>query len=70
MYELQRCRSHEFHNTPRAWEFIRRGPESVIVGAFHSAITPFPASGDHYRIVDESGEEQAVLSETMCGPAY
>lgn len=67
MYQLQRCRSHETNNIPRAWEVVQSGTEAEIVAEYFSR-SGRGASGDHYRIVDEDGEQQAIISSTECGP--
>lgn len=70
MYEVQMCRSHEKNNTPRSWETVFRGSEAEAVATYFERCRVRGASGDIYRIVDEDGEEQTVLTPTTCGPTY
>ncbi len=71
MYTLQILPGHMVNSRPQEWSDT--GPaagEIDTLRAYWLAIRSNGASGDQYRIVDESGTEQAIISSTQLGPLY
>ena len=70
MIHVQKCYSHETNNTPRSFTTIFSGSEADAIRELWAAEQAAGASGDEYRLVDDDGVLQVILSETECGPMH
>jgi hypothetical protein len=68
-YRVQRCRSHEVGNVPRAWETVYETDDTAdAIREFWGRRRVGLPCGDQYRIVDANGVEQVVISADECVP--
>ena len=67
-YAIERRRSHEANSTPAGWERVYSGDEETVVREWWATYAGPQPSGDRYRMVDETGEEQIVGEDRCVGP--
>ena len=52
---LERCRSHERHSVPQAWESVKTGTPAVIADYYSDELTHTQRVTDAWRVTDDTG---------------